>query len=177
MGGCFEIKKIDTSGTYLSGILKGSPKINVQFSQDISQDINLKNTTIENEPNLKNSNQPEHSIKSNKEINKKEEKYTNNTEEINDLKKSEKSNSNQNKENYYKNFDINKDYYLICPSCNLYITNIESVEYDSNIGDFIFKYKCSCDIINERNIHLLLNEKKPICMTHNKEINYICIDA
>ena len=96
-------------------------------------------------------------------------------------KKSEKSSKIDkfNFNNNYIKFDINKDkdkdYYLICPDCHLYITKIKSVEYDNNFGEFIFDYNCFCkEKKEEYYLYVLIQDKKPICKKHNHEIYFIC---
>ena len=82
-----------------------------------------------------------------------------------------------NLKNYYEEFDINKNYYLICPDCKLFIVNIDSLEYDSTMNDFKCVYKCSCEENKENYLYLLLNDKQPSCLEHNKEIKYLCEDC
>ena len=82
-----------------------------------------------------------------------------------------------NLKNYYEEFDINKNYYLICPDCKLFIVNIDSLEYDSTMNDFKCIYKCSCEENKENYLYLLLNDKQPSCFEHNKEIKYLCEDC
>ena len=114
-------------------------------------------------------------IKGNKnEINQKdslkksEEKSGNNY--IENSSKNEDLNFNRN----YEKFDINKDYYLICPDCNLFITRVESVEYDSNFKDFVFNYKCFCKENKEYYLYVILKDEKPICEEHKNEIKFNC---
>ena len=41
------------------------------------------------------------------------------------------------KEKSYSDFDLNKNYYFICPECKSYIIYIENVNYESKMKDFI----------------------------------------
>ena len=77
----------------------------------------------------------------------------------------------------YEIFDINKFYYLICPECDLYITNVIYVEYDYSSNDFNFKYKCSCKEEKENCLYSIIKEKKPKCKIHNNEIKFLCRDC
>ena len=78
----------------------------------------------------------------------------------------------------YENIDIKKDNYLICPFCELFITNVESVEYNSDIGDFNVKYKCFCNEKKENYLHSIIKDEMPICNKHNdKRIKFICQDC
>ena len=94
---------------------------------------------------------------------------------INDINK---TNNIKKENNVYENFDVNKEYYLICSKCNSYIIYIYSVEFDNNINDFKVTYNCLCgvpvDNNNEEYLHLLLKDEKIMCVEHNKEIKFIC---
>ena len=67
----------------------------------------------------------------------------------------------------YSNFDINKDYYLICPDCQT-THEIINFEYDEENNDFIIYYYCQN---NEKKNYFInfLSTKKPL----NHDENYI----
>ena len=112
--------------------------------------------------------------------NKSEPNQENNSSQTPEKKSNYKDNKNLNKENlnkYYEKLDINKDYYLICPSCKLYITIVESIEYDSILNDYKFKYKCFCNEVRENYLNSIIRDEKPICNNHNNVINFICQDC
>ena len=88
-----------------------------------------------------------------------------------------KSQDQETDNNSYEQLDIQKNYYLICPTCELYILNVESVEYNSDSNDFKFKYKCFCNEVKENYFESIKREKKPICNNHNSEIEFICQDC
>ena len=101
-----------------------------------------------------------------------------NDESQNSEKKQENNINNTNNislNNNYENFKNDKDYYLICPECNRYITNVEKAEYDSENKDMKIKYKCSCEEGNEKFLYSIIKEEKPKCKEHiDNEIKYIC---
>ena len=79
----------------------------------------------------------------------------------------------------YKDFDINKEYYLICSDCNSYITYIYSVDFDSDKKDYKFTYKCQCEQnVNENKdnyFHLIISNKILKCQEHpDSDIKYLC---
>ena len=80
-------------------------------------------------------------------------------------------------DNNYEYIDINKDNYLICPICKLYVTKVESVEYDSISNDFKIKYKCFCSEEKENYLHSIIEEEKPICKEHKITIEFMCQDC
>jgi len=130
--------------------------------------------------NSKNESQPKNSRNENNENNDIYQANARNETTINENNLDIKDNTNLNQESLninYEVLDINKDYYLICPTCNYYITSVESVEYDSDKNDFKFKYKCFCDEVKENYLHLIIKDEKPICNNHKEEIKYICQDC
>ena len=97
----------------------------------------------------------------------------------NNVKEFENMNNNDNNQqkeilnNNYENLDSNKNYYLICPDCNLYILSVTSVEYDSDKNDFKFIYHCpynnSINETKEEYLYTILKEEKPICKENNNQ--------
>ena len=74
---------------------------------------------------------------------------------------------NQELKKSFCNFDINKDYYLICPDCQT-VHEIINFEYDEENNDFIIHYYCQN--IEKKNYFInFLSTKKPL----NHDENYI----
>ena len=198
-----ENKNIKIDDFYLSGILKGKkrkpedpiePPKEEDKSQNNKVDTNANpekgeeknkmehdNNTIENEENKLDNIEP---------VTKKPEDEKNDDKDKNDkinynifiFQEDSQNPESKSKElehnSKYENFDINKNYYLICPDCKFYITNINSVEFDNNTNDFKFKYKCLCELsetdYQEKYFHSIISENKLNCDEHNSELKYIC---
>jgi len=148
-------------------IIKEEPELEA-FKDSINEPYNLRNqpsTNIIHQNDIKESDLLKAPIK-----------------EFENLNNNDNNNNKQQNEiliNNYENLDSNKNYYLICPDCNLYILNVTSVEYDSDKNDFKFIYHCPCNnSINETKeeyLYSILKEDKPICREHNnQEIKFYC---
>ena len=111
----------------------------------------------------------------NNEENKDKDKNKNNYTEQETKEIEEKNYTNGKDE--YEIFDINKNYYLICPLCNKNIISIELIEYDNDKKDFKVFYKCFCTNKNEKYIYEIIKENIPLCEEHQKELNLICEDC
>ena len=165
------------------------------ISKNLINGIEVTREPIENKNGIINQKESDNRINYNNSIFKSQEKSqvkalnneTNNNiyqpnagNDKSDRKSDIQDNTNLNNENFsinYEEADINKDYYLICPTCKLYITNVESVEYDSDSSDFKFKYKCFCNEVKEDYLRFIIKEEKPICNNHNDEIKFLCQDC
>ena len=93
---------------------------------------------------------------------------------INNGSKNPEEEKENNINNNYEKFNNYEEYYLICPDCNSFITNIKQPEYDSDNKDFKVKYKCSCEEKNEKYLYSIISGEKPKCKEHNSDINFIC---
>ena len=75
---------------------------------------------------------------------------------------------------------INENYYLICPICEIRSPHIEKLYYKEDIEDFMVKYTCICfdNTLESKEIQLIKilgkTEPKNMCIIHqeNKLINY-----
>lgn len=86
--------------------------------------------------------------------------------------KSERKNNEKKKS--YSNFDKNKNYYLICPKCKNNITNIENIDYDSKLNDFIITYTCKCQTPDDnKKDSYLINFITPITPSTEIKFNFI----
>ena len=79
----------------------------------------------------------------------------------------------------YKDFDINKDYYLICGDCNSYITYIYSAEFNNESNDFKLTYKCQCEQNENENkeefLQKIISDEKIMCKEHSdSKLKYFC---
>ena len=111
------------------------------------KNIKIKKNNNGNIPNKKSKNIPENKTKIN----------------------SERKNSIKKKS--YSEFDINQNYYLICPKCKNNITNIDNINYDSKLNDFNIKYTCKCQTPDDnKKTYCLINFITPI--TPYIDINY-----
>ena len=198
-----ENKNIKIDDFHLSGYLKGKkrkPKDSTEPPKEV--DI-LQNNN--NDSNINPKNEENNKIENGSNIIEKEGNIVGNIEPVTKKPEDEKNDENNNQINYdififqeeshnseskrkelkdnskYENYDINKDYYLICPDRKFYITKINSVEFDTNINDFKFKYKCLCELdendYKEKYFHLIISENKLNCEEHNSELKYICFNC
>ena len=146
-------------------------KINIKINYDLFDSKKSNNEIINNDKDKDNE------IKKSLEG----EKNLSSSNKILESKFLTNGNNNSIKENLednYKNFDINKEHYLICGDCNYYITHIYSVEFNDELNNFKFTYKCQCkqneNENKEKYLHEIINDKK-MCDEHfSTEIKYIC---
>jgi WD40 repeat protein len=125
-------------------------------------DINNNNTTDINNNNTKDFNNNNTDNNNTTDIN------NNNTTDITNNKSVKKENNEVRQS--YSNFDIEKDYYILCPDCKKLYPKIQDIEYDKEYNDFIISYTCKCDDkLNNRKTHLLkcINRTKPDNLTDN----------
>ena len=64
-------------------------------------------------------------------------------------------------QNTYKDLKIDEDYYIVCPRCRNKFPNINKIDYNSHINDFIIFYKCDCGNQGKDFLLSLINHKKP----------------
>ena len=62
----------------------------------------------------------------------------------------------------YKDLKIENDYYIVCPKCKHTFPNINEIDYNLKINDFIISYQCECGYKGTDCLLLLINEKRPI---------------
>ena len=86
----------------------------------------------------------------------------------------ESINTNGKKINNYEKFDLNKNYFLICPDCNKNILKLESLLYDPKEDDFLVIYKCVCNKNNKKYFYQIISEKQYLCEKHNTKLNIFC---
>ena len=94
----------------------------------------------------------------------------NNTTDITN-NKSVKKEDNEVKQSY-SNFDIEKDYYILCPDCKKLFPKIKDIDYDKECNDFIISYTCKCNkkkLNKIKKSYLLkcINRTKPDNLTDN----------
>ena len=84
--------------------------------------------------------------------------------------KSKKNNDNENKDiksqrrKSYQEFNLNQNYYIICPDCNYLQPFIEDLKYDTNKDDIFISYICECNKTKKAKNNYLVNcisPKKP----------------
>ena len=156
-----EIKKDELDGKEQKS--KNGENLNINLpntvlqtpESDIKKDINYNLFESKKQEEIQNSNLPPQAAINNGSKNSEEEKENN----IN---------------NNYEKFNNYEEYYLICPDCNSFITNVKQPEYDSDNKDFKVKYKCSCEEKNEKFLYSIISGEKPKCKEHNSDINFIC---
>ena len=158
-----------------------------RLSDDNNEDINnnikinksnnpkrsfIKKTTDINNNKTTDNNNKKTTDNNNKKItdnnNKKTTDNNNNTTDITNNKSVKKENNEVRQS--YSNFDIEKDYYILCPDCKKLYPKIQDIEYDKEYNDFIISYTCKCDDkLNNRKTHLLkcINRTKPDNLTDN----------
>jgi WD40 repeat protein len=61
----------------------------------------------------------------------------------------------------YKDLKNEKDYYIVCPKCRNTFPNINEIDYNLKINDFIISYICDCSYKGKDCLLLLINEKRP----------------
>ena len=62
----------------------------------------------------------------------------------------------------YSNFDLKKNYYLICPNCHKYAPKEVTIKYDQEKNDFIIIYTCQCNFRDStNNLIEFIDTKKP----------------
>ena len=86
----------------------------------------------------------------------------------------ESINTNGKKLNNYEKFDLNKNYFLICPDCNKNILKLESLLYDPKEEDFLVIYKCVCNKNNKKYFYQIISEKQNLCEKHKTKLNIFC---
>ena len=94
----------------------------------------------------------------------------NNTTDITNNKSVKKENNEVRQS--YSNFDIEKDYYILCPDCKKLYPKIQDIEYDKEYNDFIISYTCKCNkkkLNKIKKSYLLkcINRTKPDNLTDN----------
>jgi len=87
------------------------------------------------------------------------EKFSNNkipeSKEIKDVKFT--------KEKDYSNFDLKKNYYLICPNCHERVPKEVTIKYEQEKNDFIIIYTCQCNFRDSTNKLInFIATKKPL---------------
>ena len=102
-------------------------------------------------------------------------KISNINGDISKIKFKESINNN----NSFLNFDINKNYYLVCPSCKCHTPHIEKINYSSKENDFKVDYYCPCknNMLKYSFLKTFISLDKPsdLCPLHCKNIlNYFC---
>ena len=111
-----------------------------------------------------------------------EENINNNSQKV-QIQNNNNNNNNIYQKNIkkYEDFNINSQYYLVCPKCEEHIPHIETVDYDDIENDFKITYICSCydlDVsINEVYFRELINDAEPrnSCPNHSgSELIYFC---
>ena len=100
-------------------------------------------------------------------------------DQINNINSQNIENNNLAKNNY-DSLDISKTYYMSCPYCKKYQPYIESIEYDTNVNDFLITYKCPCNSSdnNKKKAYFIefLTEEEPEnkCQKHSEKITFFC---
>ena len=136
------------------------PKISVKIENPYKKQKSLKKNKLLNSNINENS-----STKS---------KIDNDNIERSELENEIKNNKSREIKNNYDEFNIKKDYYLICPDCNKYIINIKTIEYHSDENDFIVIYKCFCKGNNKKFFYQIISDEQIFCGAHEKELILFC---
>ena len=156
----------DEGKKYLLGSQNEQNQITPKQPCDIKNNNSNRNSNNNQLPNNESDNQQ--SNKFNEE--------NNSIKEINHSKRI----SNMKIKNYSR-FQVDKDYYLCCPECNICIPHIYNFHCDINKKDFNIDYICPCKYPNVKKIayfSALLTEEEPknLCPKHsNKELLYFCL--
>ena len=130
----------------------------------------LKEKEKEKEKKSKKDNISKDIVKKKKNNNAKE-KYNNEKEiKSKEIKKKEKEDNIEIKgggdnklmiRNSYKDFNLDKNYYIVCPECKLLQPNIKDLNYDVDKNDFIISYICECNKTKNAKSNYLVNLMSP----------------
>ena len=80
---------------------------------------------------------------------------------------------NETKNNYEK-FNLQNEYYLICPDCKKNILKLSKLTFNSEKKDFLVDYKCMCNKNNYKYIYQIISEKENLCEKHNNKLILFC---
>lgn len=137
-----KIKSIEEESNYIINENKIIQKRHSNKKREIKK--NVRNKDKDYQKNNSKSNYNNNNIKDKNEKEKNINKRPSN-ENMNNY-----SNINQKKENNkngksYENLSKDNNYYLICPDCGLKTPSIQNIIYEDTKDDFIIKYNCECN--------------------------------
>ena len=133
---------------------KSKNKSNVNIKKNIRKNNSL---GAKETKTTKNSLNPLNKINSIKNIDKYNQKEKNEEENDNIKNKRNKLRRSNIMKSYMPKLNIENNYYIVCPSCQLLFPDIKEINYDKGKKDFNVFYTCKCNNSKKLNKSMFLN--------------------